>query len=139
VQNVSDLIRGTMAKLCPNCRTANVRRSGLYPGETHSRLFHSPYRCRVCKARFWVVSKLTRVVATAGGVALLVLLGVLGPVALTAQNGTRAKSVPAVVVVGESEIIMQERAATLEDLRGQVQSGARRMSDAWPGEPAPNR
>jgi hypothetical protein len=42
---------------CPHCGSGNVRRSGRLDSEARAYLFHSPYRCRDCEQRFWVVSR----------------------------------------------------------------------------------
>ena len=58
-----------MKRECLNCGSANVRRSGFVLSEAANHFFRSPYRCRDCNARFWVVSKKTYVAAIAGGTA----------------------------------------------------------------------
>jgi hypothetical protein len=52
-----------------------VRRSGVRLGEARSylHLFRSPYRCQDCEARFWVLSRRTRLTASAGGALVLML------------------------------------------------------------------
>ncbi len=59
-----------MTRKCLNCGSANVRRSGVVVSEVANHFFRSPYRCRECDARFWVVSKKTYVATIAGGTAL---------------------------------------------------------------------
>jgi hypothetical protein len=58
-----------MNRKCLNCGSVNVRRSGSLVSEAANRFFRSPYRCRECDARFWVVSKKAYVAAIAGGIA----------------------------------------------------------------------
>ena len=42
---------------CPSCKSLNARRSAVRTSEiTMWNLFLSPYRCRDCRTRFWVVS-----------------------------------------------------------------------------------
>jgi len=61
-------------KLCTVCSSANVRRSGVHVSEARSHPFQSPYRCLDCEARFWVVSRRTRLGAFAGGTVLLTIV-----------------------------------------------------------------
>jgi TPR repeat protein len=62
-----------MQKKCPQCGGLNVRRSSTRSSEaTAPHIFHSPYRCRECRERFWVVSRHAWYLATLVGVALLV-------------------------------------------------------------------
>jgi len=47
-----------MAKACPSCKSLNIRRSVVRASEsTRRRLYLSPYRCRDCRTRFWVLGK----------------------------------------------------------------------------------
>ena len=47
-----------MAKACPSCKSINIRRSVVRASEsTRRRLYLSPYRCRDCRTRFWVLGK----------------------------------------------------------------------------------
>jgi len=48
-----------MTRRCPQCGSTNVRRSGRLDSEATAHPFHSPYRCRDCEQRFWVVSRRT--------------------------------------------------------------------------------
>jgi hypothetical protein len=48
-----------MTRRCPHCGSTNVRRSGRLDSEATAHPFHSPYRCRDCEQRFWVVSRRT--------------------------------------------------------------------------------
>jgi hypothetical protein len=61
-----------MNRRCPYCGSVNVRRSGRLDSEATAHPFHSPYRCRECEQRFWVVSRKTWVGAAAGFAALAV-------------------------------------------------------------------
>jgi len=59
-----------MQRKCPNCGLTNTRRSSIRAYElTPRHIFLSPYRCRDCRHRFWVVSRnvyyLSAVVGTA--------------------------------------------------------------------------
>ena len=67
---------------CPACGSTNVRRSTLRERERDvgEHKFHSPYRCRACNERFWVVSRKARaaaVAAVAGSVGLALLVAFL--------------------------------------------------------------
>jgi uncharacterized protein len=47
-----------MIKSCPSCKSYNARRSTVQTSEiTLRNIFLTPYRCRDCRARFWVLSK----------------------------------------------------------------------------------
>src|SRR5438132_5517800 len=51
---------GTMhfLRTCPGCGSLNVRRSSVRVFDVSARhYFLSPYRCRDCRERFWVVSR----------------------------------------------------------------------------------
>lgn len=52
-------------KQCPNCKSLNVRRSALHNDDDPSKtMLRSPYRCRDCRERFWVISRRTYIRAT---------------------------------------------------------------------------
>jgi hypothetical protein len=43
---------------CPACNSFNVRRSSIHPSEASAKpRLRSPYRCRDCGERFWVISR----------------------------------------------------------------------------------
>ena len=45
-------------RTCPSCKSFNARRSSVRTSEVTLRhLFLSPYRCRDCRTRFWVLSR----------------------------------------------------------------------------------
>jgi len=46
-----------MPKSCPNCQSLNVRRSMRDKDGAAQPLFRSPYRCRDCGEKFWIVSQ----------------------------------------------------------------------------------
>jgi hypothetical protein len=47
-----------MTRTCPSCKSYNARRSTVRKSEiTLRHIFLSPYRCRDCRARFWVLSR----------------------------------------------------------------------------------
>ena len=63
-------------RTCPSCKSLNARRSKVRTSEvTLRRLFLSPYRCRDCRTRFWVLSRSSLYAAALLG--SLVLLGAL--------------------------------------------------------------
>jgi uncharacterized protein len=57
---------------CPNCRSFDVRRSSVrtLAASTKPKL-HSPYRCRICGERFWVISKRAFYLAGVAGIAIV--------------------------------------------------------------------
>ncbi len=62
----------SMLRRCPRCHSFNVRRSSLRPGDAPAGpLFHSPYRCRDCGERFWLVT--SRLVSLGYTVAIVVV------------------------------------------------------------------
>jgi hypothetical protein len=47
-----------MTRTCPACKSKNARRSAIRAAEiTWRHVFLSPYRCRECRTRFWVLSR----------------------------------------------------------------------------------
>ena len=62
---------------CPACSSFNVRRSSIRPSEASAKpRLHSPYRCRDCGERFWVISRRANYLAS-----LAVFAAVAGVVA----------------------------------------------------------
>jgi hypothetical protein len=62
-----------MIRKCPSCKSYNARRSTVRTSEVTLRhLFLSPYRCRDCRARFWVLSRNFYLIAGTLGVVALV-------------------------------------------------------------------
>jgi len=69
-----------MARKCPSCKSINVRRSTVRTSEiTLRHLFVSPYRCRDCRTRFWVLSR--------NAYYLAVILGIFVTAGLVAWHG----------------------------------------------------
>ena len=66
-----------MQRTCPSCKSYNARRSTVRTSEiTLRHFFLSPYRCRDCRARFWVLSRnFYYFTGIAGAFILLVILG----------------------------------------------------------------
>jgi len=61
-----------MHRKCPACGHLNTRRSSVTAAElTLRHIFLSPYRCRDCRHRFWVISKNAYYFAGVIGIALL--------------------------------------------------------------------
>jgi len=54
---------------CPACGSTNVRRSTIRSRESGAHALRSPYRCRACSERFWVLSRKARTLTIAGIVA----------------------------------------------------------------------
>ena len=49
-----------MARRCPNCKSFNVRRSSAGAiGASGNSVLRSPYRCRDCAEKFWVIGRKT--------------------------------------------------------------------------------
>jgi hypothetical protein len=68
-----------MARKCPKCKSFNVRRSAVRSTRDQRRhwLF-SPYRCRDCRERFWVISRTTSAYLLAGALTATLVIGVFG-------------------------------------------------------------
>ena len=75
-----------MNRRCSHCGSTNVRRSGRVESEAGAHLFHSPYRCRECERRFWVISRKT-IFGTAAGGAMFVIVLMWSGVGLIARHG----------------------------------------------------
>src|SRR6266446_2540983 len=57
---------------CPNCKSFDVRRSSVRAlGAATKPKLRSPYRCRDCGARFWVISKRAFYLAGVAGIAIV--------------------------------------------------------------------
>jgi TPR repeat protein len=62
-----------MIRACPSCKSLNARRSTVRASEiTMRHIFLSPYRCRDCRERFWVISRNTYYLAGIIGVAIAI-------------------------------------------------------------------
>jgi hypothetical protein len=67
-----------MSSKCPACGSLNVRRSSIRPLEADAAIkprLRSPYRCRDCGERFWVISR--RANYLAGLVAIAIVAGAI--------------------------------------------------------------
>ena len=66
-----------MARTCPSCKSRNARRSSVRASEiTLRHIFLSPYRCRECRTRFWVLSR--NAYYFAGIIAVAIAIGAVG-------------------------------------------------------------
>jgi uncharacterized protein len=60
-----------MARTCPSCKSYNARRSSVQTSDVTLRhVFLTPYRCRDCRARFWVLNQNAYYLAGILGVAI---------------------------------------------------------------------
>lgn len=75
---------------CPQCGSSNVQRSSIRRSEAGAHAFRSPYRCKDCRHRFWVISRRTRlgIVALAVGFATIAVVAA-GVMLLPAYVPTR--------------------------------------------------
>ena len=63
----------TMFTRCPNCKSFDVRRSSVRTLAVSTKpALRSPYRCRNCGERFWVISKRAFYLAGVAGIAIVV-------------------------------------------------------------------
>lgn len=62
---------------CPECGGTNLQRSSIRRSEAGAHAFRSPYRCKDCRHRFWVISRRTR----AGALAIAASLAAVAAVA----------------------------------------------------------
>jgi hypothetical protein len=61
-----------MLAKCPACNSLNIRRSSIRPAEKSATpRLRSPYRCRDCGERFWVISKRANYFAGLAGVVIV--------------------------------------------------------------------
>jgi TPR repeat protein len=83
-----------MARTCPSCKSLNARRSSVRASEiTLRHIFLSPYRCRECRTRFWVLSR--NAYYLAGVLAVAVTIGALGWHAAALMGPPRSEEVNA--------------------------------------------
>ena len=79
--------RPVLHRTCPSCKSFNARRSTVRTSEvTFRHLFLSPYRCRDCHTRFWVLSRNSYVAAAMFG--SLVIFGALAWTAYGLMDST---------------------------------------------------
>jgi TPR repeat protein len=81
-----------MLRRCPRCNSFNVRRSSLRPGDApNGPLLHSPYRCRDCGERFWLVT--SRLVSLGYTVAIVVVsAGIAGTAWYLLSDGSTVQA-----------------------------------------------
>ena len=84
-----------MNRRCSHCGSINVRRSGRVESGAGTHLFHSPYRCRDCDRRFWVISRKTIFGAAAGGAMFVIVLLMWSGTGLIARHGGSSIASPA--------------------------------------------
>jgi hypothetical protein len=84
-----------MNRRCSHCGSTNVRRSGRVESEAGAHLFHSPYRCRDCERRFWVISRKTIFGTAAGGAMFFIVLLLWSGSSLIARHGGSSVPSPA--------------------------------------------
>ena len=120
-----------MRRQCPHCGSLNVRRSGRLESESGTHPFHSPYRCRDCEQRFWVVSRKTLFGAAAGGTVLAVALILSGIVLLSRHDS--APSIP----VGSAADWQLNSPAQLANSTGQLTTSAGQLANSA-GQLAPS-
>jgi hypothetical protein len=75
-----------MNRRCSHCGSTNVRRSGRLDSEAGTHPFHSPYRCRDCERRFWVVSRKTLFGAAAAAAIFVIVVFVWSGVGSIARH-----------------------------------------------------
>jgi len=98
-----------------------VRRSGRIESEG-AHLFHSPYRCRDCDRRFWVISRKTLFGAAAGGTMFFIVLVVWMGIGLTMRHGGSAVPSP---TPGTSLETRSDAIGPQSDARGQGEESLR--------------
>src|SRR5206468_4713894 len=84
--SLRDSMQFQMKRRCPQCGSTNVRRSGRLDSEATAYPCHSPYRCRDCEQRFWVISRRTLYGAVAGAVVLVTGVIVWSGLALLSRH-----------------------------------------------------
>jgi len=109
-----------MNRRCSHCGSTNVRRSGRLGSEIGTYPFHSPYRCRDCDRRFWVLSRKTLFGTAAGGATFVIVLFVWSGIGVIARH--------------DAPSVRSLTPGTSLDTRADVggaQSGAQMMGDTW--------
>ena len=91
---------------CPTCGSLNLRRSSIRSSESPARpVFRSPYRCRDCGERFWVISR--RAVYLGGLATVAVVAGTVAWNAGSAPNEPRHEPARATATVENVADTMQ--------------------------------
>ena len=70
------------AHRCPACGGTDLQRSSIRRSEAGTHAFRSPYRCKDCRHRFWVISRRTRIGALAAAASLVAVAAVAAGVLL---------------------------------------------------------
>lgn len=124
---------------CPNCKSFDVRRSSVRTlvASTKPKL-RSPYRCRDCGARFWVISKRAYYLAGVAGIAIVagaVAWNVVGALDESRQaakpTGPDVASITEAVKLAEhSDPVAEYRLAHIYASANSV-NGNRKQALAW--------
>ncbi len=87
-----------MMRKCPACHRPNVRKSRVASSDSGlRRFFLSPYRCRNCRVRFWVISR--SIYRAAAAILVIALLAVL-----TRNTGWDRPNTPALSAEQSAEV-----------------------------------
>lgn len=97
---------GIAVKQCPVCHGTDVERSHFHHAEARAHRFHSPYRCRRCGRRFWVLSRKARVTVGALAVGACLLTAMVFTVRpLLTRSGSPAPN-PAAASTSSSGVVV---------------------------------
>lgn len=126
-----------VARKCPACKSLNVRRSSIHAAEVNAQhIFLSPYRCRDCRERFWVIGRNTYFFAGVVAVAMLSgavvwstlhLVDRMGPAAAAAADA-KARSHELVRLAENDDAAAQY---DLARAHATGDAGARNEKEAW--------
>ena len=126
-----------MTRTCPSCKSRNARRSSVRAYEiTLRHIFMSPYRCRECRTRFWVLSR--NIYFFVGTIAVAIAVGALGwhasawldpPRKETAQAVSEAQRVADLVKRAESSDPVAE--LELSHLHGNRNDAPKSVTDEY--------
>lgn len=123
---------------CPACGSTNVRRSTLRSRESGAHALRSPYRCRACSERFWVLSRKARTLTIAGIVAGFAAALVVAFVIVADDDST---GVPIAPASEEVEVLTatppRDAASKAPSARSPTGTPAASSSAAAPPAPAP--
>ena len=111
------------AQACPRCGSAEARSSRQTSGSMLKLLFYKPYRCHVCRFRFWVLSPLRLLLH--GGI-VLVLIAVLGALWMGFKQEDVADLAKTAVASDSIKNLAEQG-----DAEAELQMGLRYTSNAW--------
>ena len=104
---------------CPSCGRLKTRRSSVRAYELTARhIFYSPYRCRDCQHRFWVISRNVYYLAGIIGVALVA--GALSWNLRMLLEGPRSEPEPAALASGQFAEILKRAEKSDPDAEHEV-------------------